>query len=350
MHQQGARRGTFVLKIAAVIQVSYTRGLYIPILLTETLMSLLAIKPQAAFTLFTIMFMGFGLSACQTVQDQRIPLPTDFEQRAEMIAVRKPVAQYKDQHFEQNTSQFVVRAMNIARGKSERSELLFSSSGTSGIQLTGADRFTRFLWNEILGMRPTIRQQYKLASERAYRFQVVATASSTPNPEPVDVQCQLYQLDDVAQVNRPEHDRQGKDRSSTTTERNRLYSFLRCEFIMQEQVWQLGLNAEGSQLPSIELGRPISESAKDYYVIEHEKGHQFLVDGKWRDSPFPFATTSGLHFYKEDAHVAAMSFEGQTPKVWIEKSNDASAKKILFAASYALMMYDWLDHEWRNPL
>lgn len=313
-------------------------------------MFLFTIKPPRAFTLFALVMTGLGLSACQTVQDQRIPLPADFEQGAEMITIRKPIAQYKDQHFEQNTPQFLVRAMQISREKSERSEQLFSSGGISGLQLIGADRFTRFLWNEVLGMRSTIRQQYKLARERAYRFQVLTAVSSTLIPEPVDVQCQLYQLDDVAHVEQQKRDRQGRDRNTTTTERDRLYSFLRCELILQDQVWQLGLDARGSQVPSIELGRPISESANDFYLIEHEKGRQFLVDGEWRNLPFAVAATSGLHFYKDNAHVAAMSFEGQTPKIWIEKSNDTNAKKILFAASYALMMYDWLDQEWRSPL
>ena len=292
--------------------------------------------------------LALSLSACHTVQDQRIPLPQGFEQQSELITIRKPIAQYKDQHFEQNTSQFLVRAMRISRGRSERSEQIFSASGVNGLQLNGGDRFTRFVWNEILGMRPAIKQQYKLASEKELRFEVVPTVSSTLNAEPVDVQCQLYQLDDIAYSERTERDRKGNDRTSSTTERNRLYSFFRCELVLNNQVWQLGLDAEGNQVPTIQLGRPISDSAKDYYVIEHERGNQLLVNGQWRESPFPFASTSGLHFYKDDAHVAAMSFEGQTPKVWLGKSNSPEAKKILFSASYALMMYDWLDREWRN--
>lgn len=312
-------------------------------------MFLLAIQPQRLLTICAVTIAVFSTSACQTVQDQRIKLSNEFEQNAELITVRKPIARYKDRHFEQSTPSFNVRAMNITSEKSERSEQLFSRSGVDGLQLTGADRFTRFLWNELLGLRPMIRQQYKLASERAYRFQVVPATTSSLNPEPVDVQCQLYQLDDIDQVERIERDRKGRDRSSTSTERNRLYSFLRCELIMQEQVWQLGLDAEGNQAPIVELGRPIAESEKDHYLIEHEKGHQFLVNGEWRDSPFPITATSGLHFYQKDTQVAAMSFEGQSPKIWIRKSNDANAKKILFAASYALMMYDWLDNEWRSP-
>lgn len=292
--------------------------------------------------------LALSLSACHTVQDQRIPLPQGFEQQSELITIRKPIAQYKDQHFEQNTSQFLVRAMRISRGRSERSEQIFSASGVNGLQLNGGDRFTRFVWNEILGMRPAIKQQYKLASEKELRFEVVPTVNSTLNAEPVDVQCQLYQLDDIAYSERTERDRKGNDRTSSTTERNRLYSFFRCELVLNNQVWQLGLDAEGNQVPTIQLGRPISDSAKDYYVIEHERGNQLLVNGQWRESPFPFASTSGLHFYKDDAHVAAMSFEGQTPKVWLGKSNSTEAKNILFSASYALMMYDWLDREWRN--
>ncbi|WMW79731.1 hypothetical protein RF679_13860 [Undibacterium cyanobacteriorum] len=303
-------------------------------------------KPTASVLSITLACLG--LSACQTVQDQRIPLPNGFEQNAEVIAVRKPIAQYKDQHFEQNTPQFLVHSMNISRSRSQRSEQFFSSSGVSGIQLNGADRFTRFLWNEVLGMRPSIRQQYKLSSEREYRFQVVPNVTSNLTPEPVDVQCQLYQLSDVTFIERQERDRKGNDRSSTSTSTDRLYGFLRCELMLENQVWQLSLDAEGTQLPTIQLGRPISESATDYYTVEHEKGNQFLVNGQWRDMPFQIAKTSGLHFFKDQAHMAAMSFEGQTPKVWLEKSNSPNTKKILFAASYSLMMYDWLDREWRN--
>lgn len=306
------------------------------------------INIKSVSSIATILCTLLTLSACQSVQDQRIPLSASFSQNAEVITVRKPIAQYKDQHFEQATSNFLVRGMNIARGHSERSEQFFSQSGLSGIQLQSADRFTRFLWNEILGMRPMLRQQYKLAREREFHFQVAQNLDSNVSPRPIDVQCQLYQLDDVAQVEREGRDRKGNDLKSVSTDSRRLYSFLRCELNQNEKFWHLSLDMNQNQAPQIQLGLPISESAHDFFVIEHEQKNQYLVGGQWRDSNIPFAALSGLHVYKNDTQVAALSFEGQTPKVWLNKSNDQETKKLLFAASYAILMYDWLDQEWRK--
>lgn len=290
-----------------------------------------------------------ALTGCQSAQDQRIPLPASFVGNAEVITIKKPVMQFKDRHFEQTTPWYSAQNMAIGNGKTETDRYVTSAQGLSALNLQTTDRFTRFIWNELLGIQRRSQRQYKVSSRRDFRFQVIATSRQIANQEnPVDVDCQFMHLDQVEESEREVTDKKGRATKLNDTQTSRIQSLLRCEISQNEKFWQLSVDIDQNQLPHIQLGLPISESADDFFVIEHEKTNQYLVGGQWRDSNIPFPLVSGLHFHKNDTEVAALSFEGQLPKIYLGKSNKAETNTLLFAASYALLMYDWLDKEWRQ--
>ena len=305
-----------------------------------------------AFILRSIRLIGIGtllaLAGCQSVQDQRIPLAPSFAAGADVIQVKKPVLQFKDHHFEQTTSLYRVQGMAIGNGQSEITERLSLNSGLSGTHLQTSNRFTRFVWNELLGIQARANRKFKLMSQRDYHFHVEPILPSSEPNSSIKVDCQLLHLDQVYESEREVLNKKGQETKFTDTQRSRVQSFLRCELSQNEKFWQLSVDIDENQLPQIQLGRPISESADDFFAVESEQKTQYLVGGQWRDSSIPFPLVSGLHVYKKDAQVAALSFEGQTPKIWISKTNLHETKTLLFAASYAILMYDWLDKEWRQ--
>lgn len=289
------------------------------------------------------------LTGCQTIQDQRLPLTSDFEANAEVVRIKKPIMQFKDKHFEQQASEFDVHAMRISQNRTQRSEQFFSNNGIKGIELQTSDRFSRFIWNQLLGLQAANKLQYKLAAEREFSFQVSnKKLEPTGSDHTISVQCQTFYFDKVSRVEREVVDKKGRTSISTDTQNERMQSYLRCELIKGNQSWELSLDMDGNQLPTIHLGRPISEDAHDYYAVDVERNSQFLVNGRWHDSPFPIMTISGVYFSKQAVQLGAMSFDSQTPKVWLRKSSDPQTKQFLFSASYALMMYDWLDKDWRD--
>lgn len=305
-----------------------------------------------AFILRSIRLIGIGtllaLAGCQSVQDQRIPLAPSFAAGADVIQVKKPVLQFKDHHFEQTTSLYRVQGMAIGNGQSEITERLSLNSGLSGTHLQTSNRFTRFVWNELLGIQARANRKFKLMSQRDYHFHVEPILQNSEPNSSIKVDCQLLHLDQVYESEREVLNKKGQETKFTDTQRSRVQSFLRCELSQNEKFWQLSVDIDENQLPQIQLGRPISESADDFFAVESEQKTQYLVGGQWRDSSIPFPLVSGLHVYKKDAQVAALSFEGQTPKIWISKTNLHETKTLLFAASYAILMYDWLDKEWRQ--
>ena len=305
-----------------------------------------------AFTLRSIRLIGIGtllaLAGCQSVQDQRIPLAPSFAAGADVIQIKKPVLQFKDHHFEQTTSLYRVQGMAIGNGQSEITERLSLNSGLSGTHLQTSNRFTSFVWNELLGIQARANRKFKLMSQRDYHFYVEPILQSSEPNSSIKVDCQLLHLDQVYESEREVLNKKGQETKFTDTQRSRVQSFLRCELSQNEKFWQLSVDIDENQLPQIQLGRPISESADDFFAVESEQKTQYLVGGQWRDSSIPFPLVSGLHVYKKDAQVAALSFEGQTPKIWISKTNLHETKTLLFAASYAILMYDWLDKEWRQ--
>lgn len=298
------------------------------------------------FRLFSIGVL-LSLAGCQSIQDQRIPLAPAFTENADLVQIKKPIMQFKDRHFEQTTSMYQVRNMAIGEGRSDVTEHFNLNRGLSGVNLQTSDRFTRFIWNELLGIQARANRQYKLMSQRDFHFEVEPTQNTGSNPI-VYVDCQLLHLDQVLESEREVLDKKGREKKLSETQRSRVQSFLRCELTQSDQFWQLSLDIDENQLPKIQLARPISESADDFFAVEHEQKTQYLVGGQWRDSSIPFPLVSGLHLYQRDTQVAALSFEGQTPKIWLSKKNGADSKTLLFAASYAILMYDWLDKDWRQ--
>ncbi|MBR7800378.1 hypothetical protein [Undibacterium fentianense] len=286
-------------------------------------------------------------------------LPEGFEIRTQLETLQRPHAQFQDRHFEQASSRFAVRNVAISPARSERHAQQISQSGSNSLQLQNTDRITRLLWDDLLGIQATKRQRYQETIEREFRFQVMPaldmkdkkdTKDTKSISDIVEIQCQAGQYEAIDHLERSAPDGKGKERNSHTTKRQRLDSHLRCELDLDHTTWHLSVDREGEQALQIQLRSAHVVGAQVDFRIQQERASEFLLNGEWRDAPFPFSAAAGLLFFQGDALVAALSFDGRAPKIWLDQKIETRTKQLLFAASYSLLMYDWLDPTWREAL
>lgn len=286
------------------------------------------------------------LSACQTVQDQSIPLAKDFTSKSALVELKRPTWQYKDAHFHQTAAGYEINGADIGFGHLERSELWFKTTGFSGNEIQISDKFLRFIFRELIDFREKTTRQLAFKGERDFAFNTHATNDNSIAP--INTRCRLLYLDDVLQIERP---RENEKYTRTSIERinSRRYSFLRCELTQGTQTWHLSLDASAKQQPLVKLQLADGALVNSSFQFENVTDSQFLVNGEWRELPLRFKTLSGLKIFDQQVQTGAMSFDGNSPKVWLLADQDKNRSSLLLASSYALMLHDWLDQEWRSP-
>jgi hypothetical protein len=105
----------------------------------------------------TLLSAFLFLSACQSVQDQSIPLHQEFKQNADQFNVKRPTWRLSDTVYQQKLQgrreTFDINGTETGWGKSEKSQHWFSESGVSIEGLEIRDKFLRIVFLDLLGMR-----------------------------------------------------------------------------------------------------------------------------------------------------------------------------------------------------
>nr|WP_315467884.1 hypothetical protein [uncultured Undibacterium sp.] len=290
----------------------------------------------------TLLSIAALLSACQTVQDQSIPLGREFIQNANQFSVKRPTWRLSDAVYQQALQSpresYEISGAKTGWGKSEQSHLWFSESGISLQGLEIKDKFLRFLFLDLLDMRQKSSRRYLLKNENDFAFTVNASRSDM-----VQVRCRTLSMNDQIETTY----KMDGNKTQRNTEATRLNSYLGCDIQKAEKHWYLTVDTLRNEIPIIKLqvdGQQLDKSLQFTMV----KDSSYLVNGEWRTLPSHFQQFSGLTIERDSQTISALSFDGQQPKVWIGEPLAAEEKTVLLAMSYSLMMYDWLDSNWRS--
>lgn len=290
----------------------------------------------------TLISAVFLLSACQTVQDQSIPLNHAFQQQADQFNVKRPTWRLSDTVYQQKLQgprdTFEITGTETGWGKSEKSQHWFSDSGFSVNGIEIRDKFLRILFLDLLGMREKRSHGYLLKSESDFAFTVNAKQSDM-----VQVRCRRLSINDQLETTY----QMGGSKTQVREATIRLDSYLGCDLQRGNDHWFLTVDTLRNDTPTIRMqsqGQKMDES----FEFEPIKDNSYLVNGEWRTMSFNFQQFSGLQFQRGNQTMGAMSFDGNNPKIWIGRQVQAENKSLVLAMSYSLMMYDWLDNGWRS--
>ncbi|MFZ6816842.1 hypothetical protein [Undibacterium sp. Ji22W] len=288
-----------------------------------------------------VIFFAICLGGCQSVQNQSIPLHKDFLNTAERLEIKRPNWRLSDSVYQQHLQGYEIHSTETAWAKTDKTELWFSESGglLDGFEIK--DKFLRLLFLDLLDMRRQTRHRYLFHSEQDFGFVI-----NSDKQAEMRVRCRRVALADHLDVVRFS----GNQRSSTTEFRQRLNSYLACELQQNNRQWRLTVNtasnADGAT-PQIQLQEQDLQTSNDIR-FELVKESSYLVNGEWRTMTFGPQQFSGLQVQQRNQTIAATSFDGATPKIWLNGDLPATQKTLMLGINYSLMMYDWLDSGWRK--
>lgn len=289
----------------------------------------------------TIISAIFVLSACQTVQDQSIPLNKEFKQHADQFTVKRPTWRLSDTVYQQklqgHRETFDITGTETGWGKSEKSQHWFSESGISMSGIEIKDKFLRILFLDLLGMREKSSHGYLLKNENDFAFTVNANRSDM-----VQVRCRRLSINDQLETTY----QVGADKTQRREKTTRLDSYLGCDLQRGSKNWFLTVDTNRNDTPTVRI-RGDGQKVEDTFQFEPIKDSSYLVNGEWRTMPNNFLQFSGLQFQLGNQTMGAVSFEGSNPKIWISEQIPSENKSVMLAIGYSLMMYDWLDSGWR---
>lgn len=287
----------------------------------------------------TLLSIAVLLSACQTVQEQSIPLGREFIQSANQFSVKRPTWRLSDSVYQQTLQSpresYEISGTKTGWGKSEQSNLWFSESGISLQGLEISDKFLRFLFLDLL--RQKSLRRYLLKNENNFAFIVNASRNDM-----VQVRCRMLSMNDQLETTY----KMDGNKTQRNTDATRLTSYLGCDLQKAEKHWYLTVDTLRNQSPIMKLlvdGQRLDKSLQFTML----KSSSYLLNGEWRTLPNNFQHFSGLTIERDSQTVGALSFDGQQPKVWIGEPLAAEEKALMVAMSYSLMMYDWIDSNWR---
>jgi hypothetical protein len=282
------------------------------------------------------------ISACQTVQDQSIPLNEEFKQSADQFTVKRPTWRLSDTVYQQRLQgqkdNYEISGTETGWGKSERSQLWFSESGGYIDGLGIGDKFLRVLFLDLFDMRKKSSRSYLLKSEKDFAFTVNANQSDM-----VKVRCRLLSMSGHQEVS---YQLSG-NRSNSTEKTTRFNNFLGCDLQRGNNNWFLTVDTVHNETPLVSLrgGALKIENPLQFTPI---KESSYLVNGEWRTVTMNIQKFSGLQFELDKQIIGAISFDGQNPKIWMDEQTPSEQKSLMVAMSYSLLMYDWLDNGWRS--
>lgn len=282
------------------------------------------------------------LGACQTVQDQSIPISQDFSQTSTQFNIKRPTWRLSDSVYQQQLQSqrdnYVINGTETGWGKSERSQLWFSESGGLLDGFEFKDKFLRILFLDLLDMRRKTQSRYALQTENDFAFTVNANQIDATK-----VKCRLLSMSDQLETVYKMGDNKTRKNENTS----RLSSYLGCDLQQGNQHWYFAVNTMQKDSPLIKL--QLSEhKMEEQIAFKLIRESSYLVNGQWRTMPNNFQQFSGLQIQWGMQDVGAVSFEGQSPKIWIGKNIPEERKALVIAMSYSVMMYDWLDSGWRS--
>jgi len=272
------------------------------------------------------------LSSCQSVQDHTIPLSADFSAASELYQANKPSWRLSSSAYQQQFGAFTIQGADVSWKTSIKANLWFAQTGLLDKDEV-ADSWLKFIAADILNRRGRSVENYKIVKHQDFAFNLLQGGQHA-----VHSQCRIMALDEGTEIR--SLDNSSSQHDSTT----RKHSYMGCLVSQGNQVWQLIADSRKGEANYFAM---TSGDLQLQFKPVNEK--LMLVNQQYISMPEWFKQQSGLTIHQQGLQLSALSFDGDKPKIWLRKVLPTNQQALLLTASYSLLMYDWLDEEWRSP-
>uniref|UniRef100_A0A486XU43 Uncharacterized protein n=1 Tax=Rheinheimera sp. BAL341 TaxID=1708203 RepID=A0A486XU43_9GAMM len=283
----------------------------------------------------SILLMGLisTLASCQSVQDYTIPLSADFMSASEMYQANKPTWRLSSSAYQQQFGVFTIQGADVSWKTSTKANLWFAESGLLDKDEVN-DSWLKFIAADILNRRGHSIENYKIVRHQDFAFELLQNGQPS-----VHSQCRIMALDEGTEIRSLNtNDNSQYDRTG------RKHSYMGCLVSQGNQIWQLIADSRKGEANYFDM---TSSNLQLQFKPVNEK--LMLVNQQYISMPEWFKQQSGLTIHQQGLQLSALSFDGDKPKIWLRKALPTAQQALLLTASYSLLMYDWLDEEWRSP-
>jgi hypothetical protein len=154
----------------------------------------------------------------------------------------------------------------------------------------------------------------------------------------VHSQCRIMYVNAVTEFRDAEHSEE-----VVSTEQQREHSYLGCSLSTTSQNWQLVVETKNNAQARTQL-RTDKQSLQINAVTDRLE----LINNQWIPGPSWSRQITGVVISADQLQQAALAFEGKVPRLWINQQATDAEQALMIAASYSIVMYDWLDRDWRG--
>lgn len=273
--------------------------------------------------------MSIVMVGCRTIDDMKVNISPDLNSRATMYNVVEPSGHVTNKSYHQVFGDFTIN--NTEFSWTETTTVPIDRSlGDWGRDVANAAFL--FLVLDIRDNYPGFVDQNRVMSQREFSFDLQHHGAQ------VHSQCRLLFVS-TQTVYDEDNSHRPTDYSS-----NREQSTLGCVITENGQVSELLIDTPNAKPARMRLRH--GAAPIELTVL---KGLQMLSEGRWEQPAWsgPFSV-HGMAFSSAGTEQGAVSLMGPFPKIWLDNSVAESRQRLLAAASYSLIMYNWLDSVWTS--
>lgn len=284
-------------------------------------------KYRFVFTLTSlILFTG-----CQNIQDSTIALDADFEKNSIRYELKKPAWQFTDKAYQQQLGQFSITSTQVSWQNSTKSSSGLISPGIPGQQQSKS--LLNFILDDLTDNQSDFVKQMEETGKRDFAFAVNFAGQTL-----VQTQCRIMYLNAVTEFRNSE-----KSDEVVSTDQQREHSYLGCSLSSSGQSWQLVVETKTNAQARMQL-----RTDRQSFQIKAVTDRLELIHNQWVQGPSWGRQITGVIISDDQLQQAALAFEGKVHRLWVNQQAPDSEQALLIAASYSILMYDWLDNEWRG--
>lgn len=271
------------------------------------------------------------LTACQNVQDSTIRLAPGFEKHSHRYELQRPAWQFTDKAYQQQLGLFSISSTQVSWQNTTTSSPGLVSSGIPGQQQSKG--LLNFILDDLTDNQSDFVKQLEQSGKRDFAFDVNFSGQTL-----VHSQCRIMYLNAVTEFRNSTNSEE-----VVSTDQQRQHSYLGCSLNTVSQNWQLIVETKLHAQPRLEL-----RTDKQSVQIDAVTDRLELINNQWIPGPSWSKQITGVIISADQLQQAALAFEGKVPRLWVHQQATDTEQAVMIAASYSILMYDWLDKEWRS--
>lgn len=274
------------------------------------------------------------IAGCATVVEKSIQLPDEFAVNAERYSLKSPSWRYPGAVFSHDMGEYDTSALKVGQViTTDRNHTAKSFDDSSLLD---------WLVSRELPAREII--EYDVTQNQSYSYGIRKNEMVIGSSK-----CESFRLtlQEIEKNNNLSGSRQLNDFIHLTRKK----TLLVCAIDLHNKQWELILKLEKDHPASLELKAQdvvyrIEEISDVYAVLKDKKGQT-----REHDLSKKFTSFAGAGVFNNNGQqIAAVSFIGDLNNIWIDKQESMAVQELMLTAGYALILNNWLDDNWREPL